>query len=150
ATALLPIYARDILETGPWGLGLLRSAPAVGAVLISAYLISAPLTSGVGRVMFASVAVFGLATIVFGLSTSLPLSLAALTVMGAADMISVVIRISLVQLETPDAMRGRVSAVNSLCTGTSNQLGQFEAGVTAALFGTVPAVILGGLGAIVV
>jgi MFS family permease len=150
ATALLPIYARDILETGPWGLGLLRAAPAAGAVLVSAYLIRAPFTRGVGRTMLAAVAGFGLATIVFGLSTSLPLSLAALMVMGASDMISVVIRLSLVQLETPDAMRGRVSAVNSLCTGTSNHLGQFESGVVAAWLGTVPSVVIGGIGTLLI
>lgn len=150
ATALLPIYARDILDAGPWGLGLLRSAPAVGAVLVSAYLVKAPFTRGVGRIMLASIATFGVATIVFGLSRSLPLSLAALVVMGAADMVSVVIRLSLVQLETPDGMRGRVSAVNSLCTGTSNHLGQFESGITAAWFGTVPSVVIGGLGTLLV
>lgn len=150
ATALLPIYAKDILETGPSGLGLLRSAPAVGAVIASAYLTYAPLTRGVGRTMFVSVAVFGAATVVFGLSQSLALSLVALAIMGAGDMISVVIRISLVQLETPDAMRGRVSAANSLFTGTSNHLGQFESGVTAAWWGTVPAVVVGGIGTLAV
>ena len=150
ATALLPIYARDILLTGPEGLGLLRAAPAVGGVVVSIVLLRVPLTHHIGRIMFACVGIFGIATIVFGASRSFALSLGALAVLGAADMISVVIRSSLIQLETPDAMRGRVSAVNSLCTSTSNQLGQFEAGVTAALFGTVPAVILGGLGAIVI
>ena len=149
-TALLPIYARDILMTGPEGLGLLRAAPAVGGVVVSIVLLRVPLTRHVGRIMFACVGLFGVATIVFGVSHSFALSLCALVVLGAADMISVVIRSTLIQLETPDAMRGRVSAVNSLCTSTSNQLGQFEAGVTAALFGTVPAVILGGVGAIVV
>ena len=149
-TALLPIYARDILDTGPWGLGLLRAAPAVGAVLVSAYLVRASFNRGVGKTMFASTAVFGLAIIVFGLSTSLPLSLAALMVMGAADMVSVVIRLTLVQLETPDAMRGRVSAVNSLCTGTSNHLGQFRAGAMAAWLGTVPSVVIGGIGTLLV
>jgi MFS family permease len=150
ATALLPIYARDILGTGPWGLGLLRAAPAVGAVLVSAYLFKAPITGNVGKIMFASVAGFGVGTIAFGLSTSLPLALVALTLMGASDMVSVVIRLSLVQLETPDAMRGRVSAVNSLCTGTSNHLGQFESGITAVWFGTVPSVVIGGLGTLLV
>ena len=150
AVALLPIYARDILQTGPLGLGLLRSAPAVGAVLASLYLVYAPLTHSVGKILFLSVAVFGLTTIVFGVSTSLPLSLLALAIMGMADMVSVVIRSSLVQLETPDDMRGRVSAVHSLFTGTSNHLGQFESGVTAAWWGTVPAVVVGGIGTLAV
>ena len=150
ATALLPIYAGEILHTGPWGLGLLRSAPAVGALLMSAYLMRFPIARRVGRVMFAAVAVFGLATIVFGLSTSFGLSLAVLVLLGASDMISVVIRQTFVQLETPDEMRGRVSAVNSLFIGASNQLGEFESGATAALFGTVPAVVLGGVGTLAV
>ncbi|BAK74925.1 major facilitator superfamily transporter [Pseudogulbenkiania sp. NH8B] len=150
ATALLPIYARDILHTGPWGLGLLRSAPAVGALMMSAYLMRFPIAQRVGRVMFAAVAVFGLATIAFGLSTSFGLSLAALAVLGASDMISVVIRTTFVQLETPDEMRGRVSAVNSLFIGASNQLGEFESGATAALLGTVPAVVAGGVGTLLV
>ena len=149
-TALLPIYARDILGTGPSGLGVLRAAPAVGAIAVSLILARVPLTRHVGRTMFACIAVFGVATLVFGLSRSLPLSLAALVVLGAADMISVVIRSSLIQLETPDETRGRVSAVNSLFTSTSNQLGQFQSGVAAALFGTVPAVVIGGLGTIFV
>lgn len=144
AAALLPIFARDILSTGPFGLGLLRAAPAVGALFTSLYLSRQPLTRRVGRTMFVSVALFGLATMVFGLSTSFPLSLAALATLGAADMVSVVIRSSLVQLETPDEMRGRVSAVNSVFIGTSNQLGEFESGVTAAWFGAAPAVVLGG------
>jgi MFS family permease len=150
ATALLPIYARDILMTGAWGLGLLRSAPAMGALAMSLYLARNPLRQRVGRIMFRSVAIFGLATVVFALSTSFPLSLAALVVLGAADVISVVIRSSLVQLKTPDEMRGRVSAVNYLFIGTSNQLGEFESGVTAALFGTVAAALIGGIGTIIV
>lgn len=150
AVALMPIYARDILETGPLGLGILRAAPAVGAVVASAYLVRRPLTRHVGRIMFVCVAVFGAATIVFGVSHSLPLSLAALVVLGAADMVSVVIRSALIQIETPDAMRGRVSAVNSLCTGTSNQLGQFESGLTAAWWGTIPSVVVGGLGTLLI
>ncbi len=145
ATALLPIYARDILFTGPWGLGLLRAAPAVGAFAMSVYLARSPLKRQVGRTMFAAVAVFGAATIVFGLSRWFALSITALAVLGASDMISVVIRSSLVQLETPDDKRGRVSAVNSMFIGTSNQLGEFESGVTAAWFGTVPAVVAGGV-----
>ncbi len=150
ATALLPIYARDILVTGPWGLGLLRSAPAIGALSMSIFLARNPLRHRVGRIMFGSVAIFGVATIVFALSRSFPLSLGALTVLGAADVISVVIRSSLVQIETPDEMRGRVSAVNSMFVGTSNQLGEFESGTTAALFGIVPAVLIGGVGTLIV
>ncbi|QOX77458.1 MFS transporter [Trichlorobacter lovleyi] len=150
ATALLPIYARDILITGPWGLGLLRSAPAAGALGMSLWLARRPLKRRVGRIMFGAVAVFGVATIVFALSRSFFLSMAALVVLGAADVISVVIRSSLVQIETPDEMRGRVSAVNSLFIGTSNQLGEFESGATAALFGTVPSVLIGGIGTLLV
>ena len=150
ATALLPIYARDILGIGPWGLGLLRSAPAIGALSMSVALAHHPLERRVGRTMFGAVIVFGLATIVFGASTHLPLSLVALCVLGMADVMSVVIRYSLVQIQTPDAMRGRVSAAFSLFTGTSNQLGEFRAGVLAALFGAVPAVLIGGVGTIVV
>jgi MFS family permease len=150
ATALLPVYARDILRTGPWGLGLLRSAPAVGALSTSVILAHHPPRRRVGRVMFGAVMIFGVATVVFGISRSLLLSLGALFLLGAADVFSVVIRLSLVQIDTPDGMRGRVSAVNSLFIGTSNQLGEFESGVTAALFGTVPAVVLGGIGTIVV
>lgn len=150
ATALLPVYARDILVTGPWGLGLLRSAPAAGALVMSLYLARNPLRHRVGHIMFASVAVFGVATIVFAVSRSFMLSLGALIILGAADVISVVIRSSLVQIETPDEMRGRVSAVNSMFIGTSNQLGEFESGATAALIGTVPAVMFGGIGTLVV
>jgi MFS family permease len=149
-TALLPIYARDILQTGPEGLGLLRAAPAAGAVLASVYLARTPLASGVGRILFTAVAVFGVATLVFGVSALLPLSLLALVVLGAADMVSQVIRASLIQLETPEEMRGRVNAVNQLFTGTSNQLGQFQAGVMATLIGTVPAVVFGGCGTLLV
>ncbi|WP_288449189.1 MFS transporter [uncultured Pseudomonas sp.] len=150
ATALLPVFAADILLTGPWGLGLLRSAPAVGALGMSFLLAYVSLNRHVGRIMFGSVALFGVATIAFGLSTSLWFSLATLVVLGAADMVSVVIRSSFVQLETPDAMRGRVSAVNGLFIGASNQLGEFESGVTAHFFGTVPAVVLGGFGTLVI
>ena len=146
ATALLPVYAHDILTTGPWGLGLLRSSTAVGALAMALYLARRPLKRHAGRLMFGAVALFGIATIAFGVSRSFTLSLIALTVMGAADMVSVVVRSSLVQLQTPDAMRGRVSAVNALFIGTSNQLGEFESGVTAAWFGAVPAVVLGGIG----
>lgn len=150
ATALLPIYARDILQVGPVGLGILRSAPAVGAMVTALWLAHTPLHGRAGVKMFAAVAVFGVATIVFGLSTDFWLSLAALVVLGASDMISVVVRQTLVQIETPDAMRGRVSAVNSVFIGASNELGDFESGVTAAWWGVVPAVVVGGLGTLAV
>ena len=150
ATALLPIYAQKILAVGPTGLGVLRSAPAAGAALMSLFLARHPLKHRMGRTMFVAVFVFGVATVVFALSSSFPLSLIALAALGSADVISVVIRQSLVQMETPDAMRGRVSAVNSMFVGTSNQLGEFESGVTAAWFGAVPAVLIGGIGTIIV
>ncbi|HBS59052.1 MAG TPA: MFS transporter, partial [Firmicutes bacterium] len=150
ATALLPVYAREILAIGPAGMGILRAAPAAGALLMSVFLAHHPLRKRVGRTMFMAVIVFGLATIVFAVSTSFILSLAALFVLGAADLISVVIRSSLVQLQTPDEMRGRVSAINSMFIGTSNQLGEFESGLTAAWFGVVPSVLLGGTGTILV
>ena len=150
ATALLPIYARDLLHTGPWGLGLLRSATAVGALGMALWLAHHPLGARAGRKMLVAVAVFGVATIVFGVSRSFTLSLAALVVLGAADVVSVVVRQTLVQLQTPDHMRGRVSAVNALFFGTSNQLGEFESGVVAAWIGVVPAVVVGGLGTLVV
>lgn len=150
ATALLPVFAKDILLTGPWGLGLLRSAPAVGALLMSFWLARFPIERNVGRIMFLAVGIFGVTTIAFGLSTSFWFSLAVLVVLGAADMISMVIRGAFVQLETPDEMRGRVSAVNGLFIGASNQLGEFESGVTAHWLGTVPAVVLGGVGTLVV
>ncbi|MCZ0732729.1 MFS transporter [Phreatobacter sp. AB_2022a] len=149
-TALLPIFARDILATGPWGLGLLRSAPAVGAIAMSIVLMHMPMQRHVGLKMFAAVIVFGLGTIVFAMSTHLVLSLAALAVMGAADNVSVVIRNALVLLSTPDEMRGRVNAVNSLFIGTSNQLGDFESGMVAGLVGAVPAGIIGGVGTVLV
>ena len=144
ATALLPVYAADVLHVGPAGLGVLRTAPGVGAALCGIVLGLAPITRNVGRWMFGGVFVFGLATIVFGLSHWFWLSLAALAVMGAGDMVSVYIRHLLVQLETPDAIRGRVSAVNAVFIGASNELGEFESGLTAAWFGTVPAVVVGG------
>ena len=149
-TALLPIYARDMLGTGPWGLGVLRAAPALGALAMSIVLARHPVERRVGRTLFSSVIVFGVATIVFGLSRHLVLSLAALCVLGMADVVSVVIRYSLTQMQTPDEMRGRVSATFSLFTGTSNQLGEFRAGVTAALVGTVAAALIGGVGTIAV
>lgn len=150
ATALLPIYARDILHTGPWGLGLLRTAPAVGALAMGAALGRIPLRRHVGLKMFGAVLVFGVSTLVFALSTHIVPALLALVVLGASDNISVVIRTSLVQLLTPNEMLGRVSAVNSLFIGTSNQLGEFESGMTAALLGAVPAAALGGFGTILV
>lgn len=150
ATALLPIYAKDILHTGPWGLGILRAAPAIGALLMGVWLARNPLKRKVGPTMFAAVAIFGLATIVFGISRWLPLSFLALAVLGAADMISMVVRGSFVQLETPDEMRGRVSAVNSLFIGASNQLGEFESGAVAAMIGPVWSVVTGGVGTLIV
>ena len=150
ATALLPIYARDILMTGPWGLGLLRSAPAAGAAVVGLWLARHPLERRAGPIMFAAVAGFGAATIGFGLSSSLTLSLAFLFLLGASDMVSVVIRQTLVQQETPDEMRGRVSAVNSVFIGASNELGQFESGALAALIGPVGSVVVGGVGTLVV
>jgi MFS family permease len=148
ATALLPVYAKDILHTGPWGLGVLRAAPAVGALIMAAYLARHPLKRRAGLRMFQAVIGFGLATIVFALSHLLWLSILALAAAGAADTVSVVIRVSLVQLATPDAMRGRVGAVNYLFIGTSNQLGEFESGTLAALIGAMPAVLLGGIASI--
>ncbi len=148
ATALLPIYAKDILHTGPWGLGLLRAAPAVGALMVSIYLTRWPLKKRVGRYLFGSIAVFGLATCVFALSEHFLLSFFALMITGSADMVSVVIRHTIVQLETPENMRGRVSAVNTVFVGASNQLGEFESGATAAWFGPVAAVVFGGLGTV--
>jgi len=150
ATALLPIYARDILHTGPWGLGVLRGAPAVGALLMTAVLARHAIKRRAGMRMFQAVIVFGLATVVFAFSRELWLSILALAILGAADTVSMVIRISLVQLATPDDMRGRVGAVNYLFVNASYQLGEFESGLTAALFGAMPAVALGGVGTIAV
>ncbi len=150
ATALLPIFARDLLDTGPQGLGLLRAAPAVGALLMSVVLTRWPLQRRVGHSLLAAVAVFGIANAVFGFSENFMVSWLALAVTGAADTISVVTRITLMQLETPEDMRGRVSAVNSIFIGASNQLGEFESGVTAALWGPVASVVAGGLATVVV
>ena len=150
ATALLPMFARDILHTGPWGLGLQRAAPAFGALVVSVALARWPIRRRTGHVLLGAVAVYGAATLAFGVSTHLLLSMVALAVTGAADMVSVVIRQTLVQLETPDAMRGRVSAVNSVFIGASNQLGEFESGATAAWLGPVGSVVLGGLGTLLV
>ena len=145
ATALLPIFAKDILHTGPEGLGILRSSPAVGALLMAVILTKWPIERKVGRWMLVAVAVFGIANFVFGLSTNMALSIAALMVTGAADNVSVVTRITLLQLETPEDMRGRVAAVNSIFIGASNQLGEFESGATASMWGPVGSVVFGGL-----
>lgn len=150
ATALLPLYADQILHAGPLGLGLLRAGPALGAVLTAIFMTRYPLKRHAGRIMFVAVAIFGVATIVFGLSHSVTLSVLALMVLGAADVISVMIRGALVQLGTPDEMRGRVSAVNMLFIGSSNQLGEFESGMLASLIGAVPAVVVGGVGTLAV
>ena len=147
-TALLPIYARDILQAGPWALGVLRSAPAVGALAISLLLAHRAIDRGAGRIMFAAVGTFGLASFLFGLSTSIELSFLALVIYGAADAVSVVIRQSLVQMRTPYDMLGRVMAVNSMFTGSSGALGEFRAGTIAALIGAVPSALIGGGGAI--
>lgn len=149
-TALLPIFAKDILDAGPTGLGFLRAAPGVGALLMSIYLVRYPLTRNAGKILYGSVAVFGVATLVFAWSPYLLLSITAMVVLGAADMVSVVVRDSLVQLETPDAMRGRVNSVNWLFIGASNQLGEFESGVTAAWWGPVNATVVGGVGTLIV
>lgn len=148
ATALLPVYARDILEVGPWGLGLLRAAPAIGAIGVAVYLGARTIRDNAGALMLAFVGLFGLLTIIFGLSTITWVSIAALIGIGAADMISVYVRQTLVQLRTPDAVRGRVVAVNMVFVGASNELGEFRAGFMAALIGTVPAVVIGGFGTI--
>lgn len=150
ATALLPIFAQDILHTGPWGLGLMRTAPAVGALLMSLVLGYFPLRKAYGPTLFAALGVFGMATMLFAVSTNIILSLVALLFIGGSDVISVVIRSSLVQLQTPDEMRGRVNAVNSLFIGTSNQLGEFESGMVAGFFGAAPAAFIGGIGTLVV
>ena len=150
ATALLPMFAKDVLNVGPWGLGLLRAAPAVGALSLSIALTRWPIRRRAGHVLLGAVTVYGLTTLVFALSNVFMVSLVALALGGAADMVSVVIRQSLVQLDTPDAMRGRVSAVNSDFIGASNQLGEFESGVTAAWLGPVGSVLLGGVGTLLV
>ena len=150
ATALLPMFAKDILHVGPWGLGLLRSAPAVGALLTAVVLTRWPLERRVGYTMLKSVALYGVCMVTFGLSTSLFLSLFVLAISGGADMVSVVVRQTLVQMETPNEMRGRVSAVNSVFIGASNQLGEFESGATAALMGPLGSVVAGGIGTLLV
>jgi MFS family permease len=150
AVALLPVYAREILKTGPWGLGIMRSAPGVGAILMAVAVAHWPMKKNAGTTMLWCVAGFGMFTIVFGLSRNLYLSLAALFLAGASDMVSVIVRGTMVQLATPDEMRGRVSAVNMMFIGASNEFGQFESGITAQWFGTVPAVVLGGVGTLAV
>ncbi len=150
ATALLPVYASTILKIGPVGLGVLRSAPSVGALVVSVFLARRPLRKHVGHKMFAAVICFGMATIVFALSKSFGLSMVALFFLGASDIVSVVIRSTFIQIQTPDELRGRVSSVNQLFIGTSNQLGEFESGLTASLFGTENAVLIGGIGTIVI
>jgi MFS family permease len=150
AVALLPVYAREILHTGPWGLGLLRTAPGAGAALMAILLAHWPMRGNSGPKLLWAVAGFGVFTIIFGLSRSLIVSLIALVLLGASDMISVIIRATLTLLATPDEMRGRVTAVDMIFIGTSNEFGQFESGLTAQWFGTVPAVVLGGVGTLVV
>ncbi len=149
-TALLPIFARDILQTGPWGLGLLRSAPAIGALTVAIVLSRYSMDRKVGVILFVTTAIFGLSILVFALSTSIILSIAALAIYGASDSISVVIRHSLVQIRTPNEMLGRVMAINSMFTGTSSTLGEFRAGAIAAAFGAVGSVLIGGAGALLV
>jgi len=150
AVALLPVYAKEILRTGPWGLGLLRSAPGIGAAVMALLLAYQPIRKRAGATMLWCVAGFGIFTVVFGFSRSLPLSLISLFFVGAADMVSVVVRGVLIQIETPDEMRGRVNAVDMIFIGASNELGEFESGLAAQWLGAVPAVVLGGIGTIAV
>jgi MFS family permease len=150
ATALLPVFARDILHVGPEGFGILRAGPAIGAAIVAVILAAHPIRRHAGAIMFWGVAVFGLATLVFGVSRALPLSVAALAILGGADMLSVYVRSTLVQVVTPDAMRGRVSSVSSVFIGASNELGEFESGVVARFLGPVGAALFGGFGALVV
>lgn len=147
AVALMPAVARDVLDVGPWGLGLLRAAPGVGAIAVAAFLSFVPIRNHAGRIMFACVGLFGLATAAFGLSTTVWVSVVALAVMGGADMVSVTIRETLLQLWTPDEVRGRVNAVNMMFVGASNELGEFRAGTMAAVIGVMPAIVVGGVGA---
>jgi MFS family permease len=149
-TALLPVFARDIFEAGPWALGLLRAAPAAGALGMALALTRWSFEHHTGKIIFGAVAAYGLSTIVFALSSSFVIALISLVVLGASDMISVVIRMTLVQLGTPDEMRGRVTSVNGLFIGTSNQLGEFRAGAMASWFGAVPAVLIGGIGTMLI
>jgi MFS family permease len=149
-TALLPVFARDVFEAGPWALGLLRAAPGAGALAMALALTRWPIEGKAGKMMFAAVACFGLSTIVFALSGNFIVALVSLAVLGASDMVSVVIRMTLVQLGTPDEVRGRVTAVNGLFIGASNQLGEFRAGAMASLIGAVPAVLVGGVGTLII
>jgi MFS family permease len=150
ASALLPVYARDILELGPWGLGLLRSAPGIGAICVAIWLAGHPIRDHAGKIMLGFVGLFGAVTVLFGVSTITWLSILALALLGATDMFSVYIRETLIQLWTPDDVRGRVNAVNQVFVGASNEVGEFRAGTMAALIGTVPAVVIGGIGAVAV
>ena len=150
ATALLPAYVRDILEVGPWGLGILRSAIGIGAIVMAGYLAFRPIRDRAGVLMFVAVALFGAFIVVFGLSRAVWLSALALALAGAADMVSVYVRETLIPLWTPDAVRGRVNAVNNVFIGASNELGEFRAGSMAALIGVVPAVVVGGLGTLII
>jgi MFS family permease len=150
AVALMPIFAQEILHAGPRGLGMLRAAPALGALAVSMWMMVRPIRKNAGVRMLICVAIFGASTVLFGLSRSLPLSLAALFIVGASDMVSVVIRSSVLQLATPAEMRGRVSAVNSLFIGASNELGEFESGLTAQWWGAVRAVVIGGIGSMLI
>ena len=150
ATALLPIFARDILATGPWGLGVLQAAPGAGALVVSVVLTRFPPRQRVGPVIFAAVTGFGFATLAFALSNSFVVSVMALVVLGGTDMVSVVARQTLIQLHTPDAMRGRVNAVSSMFVVASNQLGQFRAGAMANWIGAIPTVLIGGVGTLIV
>ena len=150
ATALLPAYVRDILAVGPWGLGILRSAMGIGAIVMAGYLTFRPIRDRAGVLMFLAVALFGAFIVVFGLSRAVWLSALALALAGAADMVSVYIRETLIQLWTPDAVRGRVNAVNNVFIGASNELGEFRAGSMAALIGVVPAVVVGGIGTLII
>ncbi|TRL33144.1 MFS transporter [Rhizobium straminoryzae] len=150
AVALMPVFARDVLDLGPWGLGLLRSAPGIGAIVVALLLAAYPIRKHAGVAMFVGVALFGLGTVIFGLSQTAWLSIAALMLMGASDMISVYVRESLIMLWTPDEVRGRVNAVNMVFVGASNELGEFRAGTMAHVIGAVPAVVVGGFGTLAV
>jgi len=150
AVALLPVFAGEVLRTGPWGLGLLRASPAIGAGSMALLLAHRPFRSRAGATMLWCVGGFGAFTVLFGISRSLVLSMVALMLVGSMDMVSVVVRSTLVQLATPDEMRGRVSAVEMIFIGASNEIGQFESGLTAQWFGTVPAVIMGGIGTLII
>jgi len=146
----MPIFARDILELGPWGLGMLRAAPGVGAIIVAIYLAFYPIRHHAGVAMFIGVGLFGVGTLIFGLSATPWLSISALMLMGASDMISVYVRETLIALWTPDEVRGRVNAVNMVFVGASNELGEFRAGTMASIFGAVPAVVIGGIGTLAV